>query len=196
MPLSVAQPEVNAALPDEQLVQSCLNGSEEAWSALTQKYRNLIFSIPIRLGFPNDDAREIFQEVCLTLLLKLPQLRESRTLAAWLITITAHECSKWRSKELRYRVITAGDCSQTGQFTGALPENLAEEVQRDQYLREAVSELTPPRCRQLVHLLFFTAPALPYEEVARCLGTAKSSIGFIRGRCLKKLRQLLEEKGF
>jgi DNA-directed RNA polymerase specialized sigma24 family protein len=45
-------------------------------------------------------------------------------------------------------------------------------------------------------MLFFEHPPRPYEEVASSLGLAVGSIGFIRGRCLKKLRDLLTEKGF
>jgi DNA-directed RNA polymerase specialized sigma24 family protein len=44
-------------------------------------------------------------------------------------------------------------------------------------------------------MLFFETPARPYQEVARELGIATGSIGFIRGRCLKKLRQALEQEG-
>lgn len=47
----------------------------------------------------------------------------------------------------------------------------------------------------MVHLLFFHQPPLPYKEVAERLGIAVGSIGFIRGRCLKKLQKQLEEHG-
>jgi len=47
-----------------------------------------------------------------------------------------------------------------------------------------------------VQMLFFEATARPYQEIAKELGIATGSIGFIRGRCLKKLRQALERGGF
>ena len=53
-----------------------------------------------------------------------------------------------------------------------------------------------PRCREMVRLLFYENPPLPYAEVAQRMGLATGSIGFIRGRCLKKLQQLLEKRGF
>ena len=53
---------------DERLITECVNGNEEAWAALIEKYKNLIFSIPVKLGFSRDDAGEIFQQVCLKLL--------------------------------------------------------------------------------------------------------------------------------
>jgi len=45
-------------------------------------------------------------------------------------------------------------------------------------------------------MLFFEGSARPYQEIAKELGIATGSIGFIRGRCLKKLRQALEKGGF
>ena len=54
----------------------------------------------------------------------------------------------------------------------------------------------PARCQQLVRMLFFEEPARPYQEVARELGIAPGSIGFIRQRCLDRLREKLLEAGF
>jgi DNA-directed RNA polymerase specialized sigma24 family protein len=45
-------------------------------------------------------------------------------------------------------------------------------------------------------MLFFATPAVPYEEVAKMLGVAKGSIGFIRRQCLERLRRHLIDKGF
>ena len=52
------------------------------------------------------------------------------------------------------------------------------------------------RCRELIRMLFYEHPPRPYVEVAKFLGVATSSIGFIRGRCLSKLERALEELGF
>jgi len=70
-----------------------------------------------------------------------------------------------------------------------------EELEREQMLREAMAQL-PPRCRKLVELLFYQEPPLAYAEVARRLGLATGSIGFVRGRCLKRLQRILEDMGF
>jgi hypothetical protein len=48
----------------------------------------------------------------------------------------------------------------------------------------------------VISLRVFEQPRVPYNEVARRLQLAAGSIGFIRGRCLKRLKKLLEEKGF
>jgi DNA-directed RNA polymerase specialized sigma subunit len=72
---------------------------------------------------------------------------------------------------------------------------IREEMERVQLLKETVAEL-PERCQRMVQMLFYHDPPLPYSEVARRLGLAEGSIGFIRGKCLEKLRANLEKKGF
>ena len=62
------------AWTDARLVRECLNGNDEAWSALIDKYKNLIYSIPVKYGFSSDEASDIFQGVCLELLADLPKL--------------------------------------------------------------------------------------------------------------------------
>ena len=68
---------------DDRLVRDCLNGREAAWAALLEKYKKLIYSIPIKYGCSVDEANDVFQETCLVLLSELPRLREPRALPKW-----------------------------------------------------------------------------------------------------------------
>ena len=45
----------DATWKDDHLVRACLKGDERAWSALIQKYKNLIFSIPLKYGASQPD---------------------------------------------------------------------------------------------------------------------------------------------
>ena len=76
----------------------------------------------------------------------------------------------------------------------ARAETILREAQEEQGLREVISEL-PPRCRELVRMLFYEEPARPYQEIAATLGISTGSIGFIRQRCLKRLRKRLLDAG-
>jgi RNA polymerase sigma factor (sigma-70 family) len=178
---------------DEILVRECLSGNSQAWSALIDKYKNLIFSIPVKYGFSPEDANEIFQSVCLTLLRELSQLREPRALAAWLIRATSHTCKSYRHKQRMY--VDSEIDENLNAETDKLPENLLQELERTQILREVVNEQSP-ECRQLINLLFFKNPPLRYDEAAQALGMAKGSIGATRIRCLEKLRRALNKRGF
>lgn len=183
------------AWPDERLVRECCKGNQDAWSALIEKYKNLIFSIPIKFGLSRDDAGDIFQAVCVELLTGLPRLREPKALPKWLMQTSYHQCLRWKTHRMDLADDTQGMESEQQPSPEELPEQILYQVQREQSVREAVSAL-PGRCNRMVAMLFFEDPPRPYDEVARELQLATGSIGFTRGRCLKKLRQLLEEKGF
>jgi DNA-directed RNA polymerase specialized sigma24 family protein len=77
----------------------------------------------------------------------------------------------------------------------AIPENLLRELEKEQALRTGLRALNP-RCQRLVQMLFFETPPRPYQEIAKSLTLATGSLGFIRARCLEKLREKLEEIGF
>jgi RNA polymerase sigma factor (sigma-70 family) len=178
---------------DSHLVQECLEGNEAAWAALIAKYKNLIFSIPIHYGFSEEDSADIFQAVCMDLLTELPRLREPNAVAGWLIQVARNKCFHRKRAQERHKVQEIGDVDSYA--SPDEPEGLATQVEQEQALHEALSELSP-RCQQLVHMLFFEMPVRPYQEVAKELNLAAGSIGFTRRRCLDKLRRRLEQLGF
>ena len=183
---------------DEQLIGRCLKGDQEAWSALIDKYKNLIYSIPIKLGM-YQDAGDIFQSVCVDLLSELPRLREHRALPKWLMQTCYHKCLRYQRATDRLVELapegTDSDAASPASSADDLPEHLLMQFEQEQILRDAISEL-PEKCERMVRLLFFENPPRPYENIAEELGMATGSIGAIRGRCLAYLRKHLERKGF
>jgi DNA-directed RNA polymerase specialized sigma24 family protein len=53
-----------------------------------------------------------------------------------------------------------------------------------------------PRCRELLESLFYDPAAPSYAEIARRLAVNVDTVGPLRGRCLRRLKMLLEEYGF
>jgi RNA polymerase sigma factor (sigma-70 family) len=191
----VARSEPGAAWTDSRLVRGCLDGDERAWAALTVKYKNLIYSIPLKYGATPEDAADIFQQVCLELFAELPRLRKTEALAGWLMTVTAHLSFHWKKKRQRRAEHEMSDVEEARlEAPGAPPPDLVEEVEREHLIREAVAQL-PPRCQEIIRLLFYEQPPLPYRDLAARLGLATGSIGFIRGRCLKRLQRVIERSG-
>jgi RNA polymerase sigma factor (sigma-70 family) len=182
---------------DSQLISRCLQGDQEAWSALIDKYKNLIYSIPIKLGM-YQDAADIFQSVCVDLLSELPRLREHRALPKWLMQTCYHKCLRHQRAAARLVEFepegTDGD-PRLPSDADDLPEYMLVQLQQEQILRDAITEL-PEKCEQMVRLLFFEFPPRPYHEIAYELGMATGSIGAIRARCLAHLRKHLEKRGF
>jgi RNA polymerase sigma factor (sigma-70 family) len=183
------------AWTSERLVRECCAGNQLAWAALIEKYKNLIFSVPIKYGLSREDAADIFQSVCLDLLSDLPRLREPRALPKWLMQASYHKCLRTKNQRLEFvDDLEAVEGLPEGPAKD-LPDELLIQLQREQMVRDAIAAL-PPRCNRLIIFLLFEEPPRPYQEIAKQLKLATGSIGFIRGRCLKLLRQKLEKEGF
>ncbi|HUJ32337.1 MAG TPA: sigma-70 family RNA polymerase sigma factor [Candidatus Acidoferrum sp.] len=193
-PKAVILDEERAARSNTELVRECLRGDEEAWSALIDKYKRLIFSIPVKYGMSVDDATDIFQAVCVEMLVELPKLRKAEALPKWIMQITSHKCFHWK-RQMQRTQGTDSDGDVPEQAVPAGAEGILREAEEEQNLRQAIAEL-PPRCRELIRMLFFEEPARAYQDIARTLGIATGSIGFIRQRCLEKLRRQLAESDF
>jgi RNA polymerase sigma factor (sigma-70 family) len=183
----------STAAEDEKLVRECLAGDERAWTTLVDKYKRLIYSVPVKYGFSPDEAGDIFQNVCIDLFTNLGKLRKIESLRSWLITVATHKCFHWKKHQKQDVELDAME-QELAEEIAAAPQ-VIQEVQEEQAVRDAIERLTP-RCAQLVKLLFYEQPPVPYNEVAQKLGLATGSIGFIRGRCLNRLQKILAELGF
>ena len=199
MPVKVARkPRLESEISsrsDADLVAGCLDGKQEAWSDLLDKYKNLIFSIPMRYGFSREEAADIFQAVCLELIQQLGKVREPNALPKWLIQVTSHKC--FHAKRQNQRLVYTDDEENSipEASVPASAERNIRELEEERLLREAMNELSP-RCQQLVGMLFFEESKRPYQQVAKSLGLATGSIGLLRQKCLDRLRKSLDNLGF
>jgi RNA polymerase sigma factor (sigma-70 family) len=184
----------SAATDDRRLVKECLAGKEDAWSALIEKYKALIYSIPVKYGLPPHEAADVFQATCMELLTRLPELREPRALPKWLMQVAHHQCFRWKQQQQRL-VSRDGDENLPEPKTEAIADDLVRQTEEEQALREALATLSA-QCRRLVELLFLEIPPRPYAEAAAELGLATGSIGFTRQKCIERLRRSLDERGF
>jgi RNA polymerase sigma factor (sigma-70 family) len=178
---------------DEELVRECVQGNQNAWVALIRRYRHLIYSVIRTYHLPADHGADVFQSVCLELFNTLPRLREIGALRRWLITVTSHECLRW--KRFQHPAGLEGSSLDLELLPDGQTAEQFVDIEREQMLRQAMDGL-PRRCRDMVAMLFLEDPPSPYAEVASRLGLAIGSIGFIRRRCLDKLKTALKELGF
>src|SRR5258705_12253273 len=193
-PVRPAGKSPDRAWDNTRLVSECLRGNEQAWSLLIDKYKALIYSIPVKYRLPPHEAADVFQATCAELLVRLPALREARALPKWLMQVAHHECYRWKRQQQRV-VSRDAEPDLPEPETPPIAETVLQQTQEEQMLREAMGVLSP-QCRRLVELLFFETPPRPYADVAAELGLALGSIGFTRQKCIERLRRRLDGLGF
>jgi RNA polymerase sigma factor (sigma-70 family) len=183
---------------DEALLTACQRGEQSAWNALVERYLALIYSIPLKYGLSAQDAADISQSVCVTLLEKMSSIRDPHGLPAWIITTTTRQC--WAVMRLHQREVTRSAIQDALAIEPPDPDPLPDEelltLERQYLVRTAVAQL-PPNCRRLLEALFSDTPrSASYRELAETLGVPLNSLGPTRARCLNKLKRLLDDAGF
>ena len=132
---------------DERLVKECLAGNEEAWSLLIEKYKALIYSIPVKYRLPPHEAADVFQATCVELLHRLPDLREPKRSPNGSCRLLTTSATAGSSNSNVSSVATPTTDLPVPE-TPAIAESLVHQTQEEQMLREAMAALSP-QCRRI-----------------------------------------------
>jgi RNA polymerase sigma factor (sigma-70 family) len=179
-----------ASLDVARLVRRASAGDKHAWERLVDQYNRLIWSITREFKLVESDAADVSQTTWMRLIEHIDRIQHPERVGSWLAATARNECL--RSLAARKRLVLAhedvtfdGPAEHEPEIDEAL---LAEE--RAEVVREAMAHL-PRRWQRLMEMLM-ADPPVSYAEISDELGLPVGSIGPTRGRCLARLRVLLE----
>ena len=169
---------------NDQLVALCRTGDQDAWVALIKRYERLVYSIPIKEGLSEEAAADITQYTFTELLKYLNQLNKPSELASWLMQVCRREVWRVKGTEAPTLLLSSEH--------GVLVEDFSDAVDREALVYDAVQALGEP-CRTLIIGMFLDPSEPDYQTLALRVGRPIGSVGPLRGRCLERLRALIEE---
>lgn len=172
------------------LVRHAAGGDKQAWECLVDQFSRLIWSITADFRLVESDAADVVQTTWLRLLEHIGRLEYPERVGSWLAATARNECL--RSLAAHKRLVLGHDRHGMEQAPAPGPEVderlLASE--RDKVVRDAMSSL-PKRWQRLLDMLM-ADPPVSYTDISDELGLPIGSIGPTRGRCLARLRVLLQ----
>jgi len=168
---------------DAELLRRCRQRDNSAWDQLVDRYERLVYSVARRNGLGVEDAADVTQTTFVTLLDSLGRLRDEEKLPSWLMTVARRQ--SWRVRNASRRTVPVEEVE-----VGS--EDPLADWATVVTLHDALADLGGS-CRDLLLALYFEAERPSYHEIAERLGRSVGGIGPLRGRCLEKLRNLIEE---
>lgn len=172
-----------------QLVAAAAGGDATAWRAIVERFEQLLWAVARGHRLGQSEAADVVQTTWLRLVENLDRIRDPDHLGAWLATTARHE--SLRVIRLSGRAVPVD--GETLDLTAAPDAPVDAHLlvrERDALIWQAVRQLSPA-CQQLLRVLMATPPP-SYQEVSAALGLPVGSIGPTRGRCLAKLRSLVD----
>jgi RNA polymerase sigma factor (sigma-70 family) len=181
---------------DEMLVLACQKGDEAAWDQLVVRYERLIYTIARRCAPNEEDAVDVFQHVFVQLVEHIHEIEEPARIRTWLTKTARYEAWRLQRRARALGSMVSTDDEHTIVLDNALlPDAVLLHLEEEHELRLALAALDE-RCCQLLIAMFFDPDPPAYAQLAATLGMTEGSIGPTRGRCLQKLRVLLERRKF
>jgi len=161
--------------------------TQEEWNELEATFGPRMWAVARAYGLSTTDAADAVQAAWLRLVESYDRIRDPGRVGAWLVTTTRNEAALLCRKA---RGVTPTDTPPETEADAGDPALAVLSADEARRLWRAVDALDEP-CRTLLRLLV-TAPDSGYARIAARLGLPIGSVGPMRGRCLGRLRKLLE----
>lgn len=179
-----------------ELVVKSRNGNRDAQELLVRAVQDQVFFHCRKTLKNDDDAMDAAQDILLSMLKNLKNLREPAAFKGWLAKITCRVCWKHMDRKSRDRAVLA-EIGQDFNFENfedtdaqSVPDQILDTEETRRIVRELVDELPPEQC---MCVLLYYYDEMSVRDIAAALsvseGTVKSRLYYARQNIKKNLEK-------
>lgn len=181
------------AQPDDRhFIDRALAGDTQAFALLVDRYKNLVYTLALRLIKNTEEAEEAAQDTFIKVFRSLDKFKGESKFSTWMYKITYNTCLDRLKKQKAVPYAVPIDDYGTRQL--AVTENILDrldEQQRHRAIQECL-KLLPGDEAFLLTLYYFEEQSL--EEIAQVLGIKANNVKVKLFRCRKRLGDIIRMK--
>jgi RNA polymerase sigma-70 factor (ECF subfamily) len=179
-----------ATVNDQHYINQVLKGDPYAFAALVDRYKNMVYTLTLRMIKSREEAEELSQDTFMKAYRSLDKFREESKFSTWLYKIAYNTCLDRIKKNKRQQYTIAID-EYTEQEFAALSNifDAIEDKERKQMLQDCL-DLLPGGDSFLLTLFYFEEQSV--KEIAKITGDTSSHIKVKLFRSRKKLAAVLK----
>lgn len=172
---------------DGYYIDKIKNGNPASYAFLVNRYKNMVYSIAIKILRDPDEAQDIAQDVFIKAYQQIDKFEGKSKFSTWLYTIV-YRTAVTKLKESRIETITMGD--EAGEVLDSLPDQFdqLQSKQVQQYVKAAIQKL--PQIDALLVTLYYIND-LPIKEIEEITGLSKPNVKIKLYRARKVLENEL-----
>ena len=177
---------------DQNCIDSVLQGNADAYSYLVDSYKDMAYTIALKIVKNNEDAEEVAQDSFIKAYQRLSSFKGNSKFSTWLYTIVYRTAiSKIRKKNLETTDIDEFVIENHAvDFSFSQLDSLKAEEQK-KYVKAAISTL--PELDALLITLFYLNENT-FDEINEITGLTKTNIKVRLFRARKKLYKSLQKE--
>lgn len=174
---------------DYELVKRSINGDDDAFAELLSRYKNLVYSVVLRMSNDAEEANDLAQEVFIKLYRNLDKYQPEYKFSTWLIRITTNHVIDFRRKKKQETISLDDMVYEPANHQTPEKDYIGKEDKMN--LVRAISAL--PDIYK-IPIVLYHQQGLRYQEIADMIGEPLSKVKnrIFRGR--KMLKESLESQ--
>ena len=182
------------------VIENCKTGDEKAFAEIVTHYQKKVFNLSYRMLGNLEEAKDLAQEVFLSVFKSIKDLKEEIKFDAWLTQITLNHCrNRWKYLKRRqyFNSDSLDDPVETEDGTmpreiddpSDNPETLYEKKMIQQFIQKGLLKLKEEQRKLLV---LRDLQGFSYEEIGDMLGLPEGTIKSKLHRARMDLKEVLE----
>ncbi len=176
-------------LDEKELVQSVLDGDENAYRRFVRQYERLVFFVVNKLIDNTEDTEDLAQEIFMKVFKNLSKFKFEARLSTWIGQVAYRESVNYLKKNRKYREHSHD--LETGLLAADQNPDPAEQLSSSgigSLLREAIKKL-PEHYRQV--LVLYHLDEYSYPEIGEITGMPEGTVKNYIFRARKLLKEQL-----
>ena len=174
---------------EQLLINQIINGDTKSFSVLVNRYKDLVFSLTLRMLKNREEAEEISQDVFIKIFKSLHKFKGDSKLSTWVYKITYNSClDKLKQYKKEYVKVPIDEFTENKvQVLDNALENMIIE-NRKQMIQNCINKL-PGDDGFLLTLYYFEELSL--DEISKIVGLTSNNVKVKLFRSRKKLASIL-----
>jgi len=168
---------------DYELIQACLDGNRDMFAELLRRYKNLVYSVILRMVNDREEANDLAQDVFIKIYKNLDKYYPEYKFSTWVIRISTNHVIDYRRKKKQETVpIEEVEFSLSAEES---PESAYIRREQKEELKKIVSDL-PDMYK--IPIVLYHEQGLSYQEISEIINEPLSKVKnrIFRGRRMLK----------
>ena len=175
-------------MTDLALVEACLAGQQEGFAELMARYKNLVFSIILRMTHNKEEVEDLAQEVFIKMYKNLARYSPDFKFSTWVMRITSNHVIDFHRKR-KHDTVSLDAAENLASTSEESPEAALLAQEQAARVQKIVADL-PDMYK--IPIVLFHQKGMSYQDIAQKINEPLSKVKnrIFRGRKLLKERYL------
>ena len=179
-------------IDDQIYIDKILEGETSAFSTLVDQYKDLVFSLALRMMKNREEAEEVAQDTFIKIYKSLSKFKGDSKFSTWVYRVAYNTClDRMKRNKRQQQTVTIDEYTEHQVKSLDNAYDQLEKKEREQAIQNCLN-LLPSEDSFLISLFYYEEQSL--EEISKVIGLKPNNVKVKLFRARKKLATILKEQ--